>query len=633
MLGGIRAAQSTWIGKAATTLVFAFIVLAFVVWGIGDVFRGVGTNQVAQVGAVSVSAAAYRQAFQTELQNLQQRARRPISSEEAHRFGLDAQVLSRLMSDAALDDRARTMGLAISDVQVAKSILADPSFAGPGGGFDRVRFNAVLRENGFTEQSFVREQRQTYLRQELVGAMVGGLTAPLAAVDALHRYEAETRSLDYLVLPAAAAGDVPQPDETTLQSYYDAHKGAFTAPQYRKLVVLAETPTALAKPDAVSDADAMALYDQVKGTRYATPERRAVQQAVFPAEQDAAAASARVRAGEAFDDVVKDPKLGGNVADLGTVGKDAIFDHAVADAAFNLPAGGTSGPIKGAFGTVLAHVATIQPADTKPFADVAPALKTEIATKRAAADYATLHGRIEDARASGKTLSEAASSVGLQARTVEAVDATGRDTAGQPIEGLTEKAALLKGAFASDIGVDNDTISTADGGSIWFEVAGIDPARQLTLTEAKSQVDAAWREEQTARRLDAKAADLVKEIDAGRQTLEQVAAASGNLPVVHVSDAKRSGAQGLGAGVVAKVFDVPVNAAASAPMGATSRVLFKVLDSSVPPLDAESPDTKQLAARYQASLQDGIVNAYLGKLGARLGTKVNQEAVRAASGY
>ncbi len=633
MLGGIRAAQSTWIGKAVTTLVFTFIVLAFVVWGIGDVFRGVGTNQVAQVGSIGISAAAYGQAFRTELQNLQQRARRPISSEEAHRFGLDAQVLSRLMSDAALDDRARTMGLAISDTQVAKSILADPSFAAPGGGFDRTRFNAVLRENGFTEQSFVREQRQTYLRQELVGAMVGGLTAPLAAVEALHRYQAETRSLDYVTLPATAAGEVAVPDEPALQSYYDAHKGAFTAPQYRKLVVLTATPTALAKPDAVSEADAMALYDQVKGARYASPEKRAVQQAIFSTEQDAAATSARLKAGATFDEVVKDPKLDGKTVDLGIVSKDAIFDHAVAEAAFGLPAGGTSDPITGAFGTVLVHVGTIQPAVVKPFADVAQALKTEIATKRASADYTALRDRIEDARASGKTLSEAASTVGLQARIVEAVDATGRDKVGQPVEGLSNEAALLKSAFASDIGVDNDTISTADGGGLWFEVAAIDPARQLTLAEARPQVEAAWRDEETAKRLEAKAAALVKDIDTGRQTLEQAAASSGNLPVMHIGDARRSGAQGLGAGVVAKVFDVPVDAAASAPAGPTSRVLFKVLDSSVPPVDAESPDTRQLAARYQASLQDGIVNDYLGKLGARLGTKVNQEAVRAASGY
>ncbi len=633
MLGGIRAAQSTWIGKTVTALVFGFITLAFVIWGIGDPFRGGGGNTVAQVGDVSISTAAYRQAFQTELQNLQQRARRPISSEEAHRFGIDIQVLSRLMSDAALDDRAESLGLAISDQRVAKAILADPSFAGPGGNFDRTRFNEILRENGLTEQAFLREQRSTYLRQEFVAALVGNLKPPLAAVEAQHRFDAETRSLDYVVLPAAAAGEIPAPDEAALQSYYDAHKTAFTAPQFRKLVVLAVTPATLAKSDQVSDADAMALYDQVKAARYTTPEKRAVQQAVFATEQEAAAASAKIKAGTSFDDVTKDGKTEGKTIDLGTIAKDGIFDPAVATAAFMLPEGGTSDPVKSQFGVLLIHVSAIEPATTKAFADVAPLLKTEIATKRASDQSSALHQKIEDARSSGKSLSEAAAAVGLQARTIDAVDAKGLDRSGKPVAGLIDAADLLKAAFASDVGVDNDTISTADGVNVWFEVAGVEPARQLPLAETKPQVEAAWRDEEIARRLDAKAAEMVKTLNDGSQTVEQVAASLGNVPVEHVGDAKRSGTQGLAPGVVAKIFDVPVNGAGSASTGSTSRVLFKVLDSSVPPLDPDAADTKAIEQRYQASLQDGLVNAYLGKLGAKLGTKVNQEAVRSAVGY
>ncbi len=632
MLGGIRAAQSTWIGKALTAVVFAFIVLAFAIWGMGDVFRGISSNSVAQVGGVSVSTAAFRQAYQTELQNVQQRAKRPITNEEAHRAGLDTQVLSRLMSEAALDDRASSLDLAISDGQVAKAILADPSFAGAGGGFDRARFNGVLRENGFTEATFVREQRRTYLRQELLGALIGGLVAPTAAVDALHRYSDETRSLDYVALPAAAAGAVPAPDEAALEAYYDVHKGAFTAPQYRKLVVLGVTPAGVAQPDAVSDADAQALYDRVKGERFGSPEKRHVEQIVFPTEADATAFVARLRSGTGFADAVKAESLGDKVVDLGTVPRSGIFEPAVADAAFALPADGTSDPVKGSFGSVVVHVDAVEPAVTRPFAEAAGELKGEIAATRAASQVKALRDRIEDARSSGKALTEAAASVGQATRTVEAVDAAGTGRDGRPVEGLVGGAALLKAAFASDVGVDNDTLPTADGGTVWFEVAGIDPARQLTLAEARAAVEAAWREEETARRLDALAADLVRDIDAGRQTVEGAAKALGDLPVQHVGDARRAGAQGLPPGAVAKVFDVSVGAAGSAPMGPTSRLLFKVLDSATPPLDPDAPATKQLGARYGASLGDGIVNAYLGVLGAKLGIKVNQAAVQAASG-
>jgi peptidyl-prolyl cis-trans isomerase D len=630
MLGGIRAAQSTWIGKALTTLVFGVILIAFVIWGIGDPFRGGSANTVAQVGDVSVTTAAYRQAYQAELQDFQRRSRRAVTNAEAHRIGLDMQVLSRLMSNAALDDRTQSLGLAISDRQIAKSILADPSFAGPGGSFDRARFNEVLRDNNFTEATFIREQRGTYLRQELVGALIGGLEPPMAAVDALHRYEDETRSLDTLALPASAAGPTPVPDDAALHSYFDAHKSAFTAPQYRKLVVLATTPATVAKPGDVSDADAQALYDQDKAARFTTPEKRHVGQVVFPTEEAAADFVKRVRAGQAFPDAVKADNLGDKLVDLGTVTRDAIFDRAVADAAFGLPAAGVTDPVKGTFGTVVADVDAIQPATTTPFADVEADLKRDIAGRRAGAALTALHDRIEDARTSGKTLSEAAAAAGLQTRTVDAVDAQGNGRDGKPVEGLVDGPDLLKAAFASDIGVDNDTLSTPDGGTVWFEVAGIDPARPLTFDEAKAKVQAVWTEEETARRLDAKAADLVRDIDAGQQTIEGAAASLG-LQVVHVGDAKRAGAAGLPSAVVAKAFDVPVGSAGSAPTAATSRSLFKVLDSVTSPLDPDAQATKQIEQRYGTALQNAVINDYLGSLGARLGTKVNQAAVQQAS--
>ena len=631
MLGGIRAAQSTWIGKALTTLVFGVILVAFVIWGIGDPFRGGSANTVAQVGDVTVSAQAYRQAYQVELQDLQRRARRAITNEEAHRIGLDAQVLSRLVSDAALEDRAGTLNLAISDKDVARKILADPSFAGPGGTFDRGRFNSVLNENGMTEAAFVRDQRQVYLRREIIEALIGGLDAPVAAVDAVHRYQDETRSVDTLALPAAAAGPIPAPDDAALSAYYDAHKGAFEAPQYRKLVVLAVTPAGLAKPGDVSDADVRGVYDTVKAERFGTAETRHVSQVVFPSEEAAAAFVKRVRDGQSFADAVKADALGDKVVDLGTVAKDAIFDRAVADAAFGLPADGTSDPVKGAFGSVVAHVDAVTPATVQPFDAVAPMLRTELATSRATAAAKVLRDRIEDARASGKSLSDAATAVGLAARTVDAVDIAGNGRDGKPVEGLVDGPDLLKAAFASDIGVDNDTIATRDGGTVWFEVAAIEPARQLTLAEARPKVEAVWREEETARRLDAKAADLVKAVDAGSQTLDAIAAPLG-LSVVHVGDAKRAGATGLPSGVVARIFDIPVGSAGSAPTGPEARTLFKVLDSVTPPLDPDAPEAKQTAQRYAASLQDGVINDYLGVLRAKLGAKVNQGALQAASG-
>ena len=631
MLEGLRAVQNTWVGKSILAIVMGFIVVSFAIWGIGDIFRGIGVNQVAKVGGVEISAAAFRQAYQTELQTLQQRNRRAITNEEAHAYGLDAEVLSRLLSNAVLDNQTQALGLAISDAEIGKAIVGDPAFSGSSGSFDRMRFNGVLRDNGMNEQSFVKEQRNVYLRQELIQSLVGDINVPTAALEALHRYRTETRSLDYVILSAASVGPIPPPDDAALKTYFDAHAPDFAAPQYRKLVVLHLSPATLAKPDAVSDADARALYDQVKDKRFSTPERRTLQQIVFPNDEEASAASAKLKSGASFADVLADRKLEPKDVDLGTVTRDKLFDKAVADAAFGLPADGTSDPVKGAFGPVMVHVAAVMPAGTQPYEEVAGGLKQEIATSRAADALKGLHDKIEDARSAGKPLGEAARSVGIEALTVDAIDPQGVDKAGKAVDGLGDKDALIKAAFASDIGVDNDTIQGKDGGTTWYEVAGIEPAHPRTLDEVKPEAEAAWRKQETGKRLLDKATELVKALEGG-QTVEQVAAANGNLAVSHANDVKRDGAPGLPPGVGAQSFDGPVGSAGSAPQGDESRAVFKVLDSVVPPLDPDDTETKQLSDQYRTSVAEDILVAYLSKTSSRIGTRVNQDALRAATG-
>ena len=123
-------------------------------------------------------------------------------------------------------------------------------------------------------------------------------------------------------------------------------------PEYRKISILALTPAEIAKPDAVSDADAKAYYDQHKAS-YGTPERSELRQMVFPNEQEAAAAKEKLAKGMSFTDLAKERGLKDSDTDIGMVAKSDIIDPAVADAAFALKSGEVSAPVKGTFGTVL----------------------------------------------------------------------------------------------------------------------------------------------------------------------------------------------------------------------------------------------------------------------------------------
>lgn len=632
MLERLRAAQSTWVGKAVLGIIFLLIIVGLSFFGIADLFRSVTGTWVASVGGTEVSAESFRQAYSNELQQLQRRLKRPVTNAQAHEMGLEQQVLSRLVTDALLDRQAKALGLAISDPQIAKAITDDPTFAGADGHFDHAKFTELLRDNGMNEQMFVRDQRSTYLRQEVVDSVAGAMTAPTAAVEALHDIATETRSIDMIVLMPSLAGDIAAPDEATLQKFYEDRKQQFAAPEYRKLTVLAVTPAAVAKPDAVTDAEIEKAYETAPENRFGAPERRTVQQILFPTQGEAEAAALRITAGTPFGAVAAERNVTGKDLDLGTVTKGQIFDPAVADAAFSLPADGTSGPVKGTFGDVLVHVTAITPGDRKPLAEVAPILRKEIAEEAARTRDALrdIRDKIEDERSSGKPLAEAAKAAGLEVKTIAAIDRNGRDPSGATV-GMADRDQVLRAAFASDVGVDNDIIQTRTGDQIWFEVASIEPAHQREFTTVRAEVEAAWRKDETAKRLAAKADDLVKQLGSG-STMEQVAASAGNAEVRHVGDLRRTGGGNVSPAVVAQAFDMAVGAAGSAEGDDGTRIVLKLLDSVVPPLDPAETQAQGIARQYRTMLADDVLTSYLTRLQDSVGVKVNPEALRTATG-
>ena len=627
MLEGMRKASQGWAGRIFMGLVMAFFSLSFVVWGVGDIFRGFGSGKVAQVGGTEITAEAYRAAYQTQLQALQRQARRAITNDQARAMGLDRQVLNRLISEAILDDRALAMGLALSDQEIARSILNDPTFAGPNGKFDVARFRDLLRDNGFTEQSFTREQRRSYLRQEIVESLAGKLNTPTALLEAVNRYRAETRAVEYFVLPASAVGEIPTPADQDLQALYESRKASFRAPEYRKINYLAITPTSLAKPEDVSEADARATYERVKGQRYGAAEKRELQQLVFEEEKAATEALAKVKAGASLADVAKEANL--EVVELGTIAKTDIFDKAIAEAAFSLAAGAVSEPVKGQFGWSLVRVGSISPESVKSFEEVAGEIRSDLAVVRARKTALELRDKIEDERTSGKVLADAAKSAGLSATLIDGVDAGGRNAAGAPVD-MPEREALLKAAFASDIGADNDVLSSRDGGFVWFEIASIDPARERRYDEVKDEVSATWKDDEIAKRLTDKATEMVATIKGGK-SLEDLAREAG-FEIQRDDKVRRIEVSSLPQGAVARVFGLPVGEIASAAGEGQSRIVFHILDSVVPAMEADSDVMKSMAEQLRTAMTEDVISQYLAALQSQTTVQINEAAVRAATG-
>jgi len=626
----MRKASSNWLGKIIMAVVMGVLIVSFGVWGIADIFKGFGQSTLAKVGGTEISAEQFRQIYTDKLQQLGRQFGRPLTMDQARAFGLDRQVLQQTIAEAALDEEARRMGLGQSEAETMRMIYNDPNFKGLSGTFEPARFQSTIRQFGFTEQRYLAEQRRVGLRRQIAGTITAGLEPPKLLIDALTRFQNEQRSADYVKLDAAQAGTIEAPSPETLAAYFDDHKTQFRAPEYRKLSFVVVSPEEIGKWSEVSDEDAKKIFEQ-RRDKIGTPEKREVQQMVFPTMEEAFTARGRITSGTSFDDIAKERNLNLSDVDLGMIAKSAIIDPAIADSAFLLPSGEVSQPIQGRFGVALVKIGKIEPGVTPSYESVAALVKKEIATERARSKVAELHNKMEDERGGGASVIEAAQKLGLAAVTIDAVDRSGRTPDGQPVANIPRGLDVVSQAFTSDVGVDNDPIQL-NGGYVWYDVLGITPSRERNLDEVRGQVEAKWRDDQISTKLRAKATEMAGKLERGG-TLAEEATAIGSKVETASGFRRDTSPPGVPSGLITAAFRTAKDGVGQTPgAGGSEWIVFRVTDVSVPPVDAASDDVKKLKDTLQRGLTDEQVAQYVTKIESEIGTTINQAAFAQVTG-
>ena len=629
MLRGIRKASENWLGRTVMGVVMAVLAGSFAVWGINDIFNGFGRSTLAKIGNTEIAIDRFQQNYRDRLNQISHDLGKPLSPQEAKTLGLDRRVLGEMVAQAGVDQRARQMGLGIPDSEIARHITTDPNLQTINGQFDRTKFEQILRNLGYTEQRFVTERRQTALRQQLIDSLSGDLTAPKAWLDVINQFQNQLRSVNYVVLGPAQAGDIPQPTEEQLSKYFDERRILFRAPEYRKIDVVAVTPVELAKWMEVSDDDIKSAYEKQRA-RFTTLERRHIQQIVFPNMTNAQAAADRIKSGTSFAAIAAERGLKEQDIDLGTVAKSRIVDPAEAEAAFSLKEGEVAAPVQGRFGAILVTALKIDPESTKPLAEVSAQIRNDIALERAKTQVQDLHDKIEDDRAGGSSLEQAAEKFKLPITTVN-VDRSGRDPDGKPTVNVPHASDVVNAAYASDVGVDNDPID-ADGGYVWYAVADIAKAHDRTLDEVKAQVAQRWRDDEIAARLKAKADDMLGKLKGG-EAFDALASAD-KLKIETATDIKRGGTSGaITPRMTEAIFHTAKDAYGSSVGDVpTQWVVFRVTDIKTPPLDANSANAKTIAQTVQSQMADDVIGQYMAWLETYLGTSINGAALAQAMG-
>jgi len=628
MLGILRSAAGTWVAKGLLIL----LVLSFLVWGISGRLMGglAGHDSVIIAGGTKVSINEYRLAYDRQLAVMSQQFGQRLTHEQAKALGIDNQVLAQLVSGAVLDEQARKLGLGLSKDRLAELTREDPAFKGPGGQFDRRTFEYMLQQIGMRPEDYLKNRAQVAVRQQIVEAVSDGLKAPATFFKAVALYRGEDRTIDYLTLPKALVEPIAAPSDSVLSAYFDANKKTYAAPEYRKFSYVRLEPVDIMDTTAVTDQQVSDDYNKNKA-RYTTPELRTIEQLVFKTPDAAKAALDSLKAGATFDKLVT--AEGKTQADtlLGTLAKDKIADKAVADAAFALNANEVSQVVQGAFGPVLLRVTEIKPEVVKSLAEVSDQIRKDLALGEASRILLDVRDSYDDTRAAGSSLADAATKLKLKLVTIDAIDRSGLRPDASIVKDLPQSPELIKAVFDAEPNTENDALTTADNGFVFYEVAAITPARDRTLDEVRQKVVADWTAAETTKRLTAKADELEKRLKAGA-TLDVIA---GELKLEKQTKrgVKREADDvDFGKDGAAAMFGVGEGGTGLIPSPTgDGQILYKVAEVFEPAgADASSvPEDAQKS--FTSGMSDDLLDQLVAQLQTQYDVRVDQAAVAQAS--
>lgn len=632
MLAALRQATGGIVAK----ILLSLLVISFAVWGASGAFVGGASSEAIRVGSTRVSALDYRLAYQTRVSALEQQLNQRLTLEQARIFGIQQSVTDQLIAGAVLDENAAGMGLGISDEQLAKVIGNDPAFKDSFGNFSRERLVSVLRSIGMSEDSFVQNQKSVAMRQQLVSGLAQGLSAPDAFFSAFAQYQSEKRVLDHALVDASAVPAVAKPTETDLTAWYEENKANFVAPEYRKLLLVRLVAQDIAKPEALSADEVAAEYEKTKA-QFTDPQQRRIRQIAFADAAAAKAAGDRLAGGVPLETILTE--LGRTLADteLGMLRKDQIPDKIVGDAAFALELNKPSAVVEGLFGPVILLVQEIKPESVKALAQIEPQIRKSLAEAKANDELFATHDKLEDERAAGDPLADAAAKAGLKPIVIEQVDASGNGPDGKPVEGIPEAKAVLAEAFQTDEGVEADPVNIGTAGFVWFEVSAITPERQKPLTEVRDAVVAGWTQAKIASEIDAIAEAIRQRVAKGEDFAAVLAASlppvNGVAPVPHASAEllRTDTSAQLPLAAVQAGFAQAQGAVLTAAGPTPPAKLVVRIAKIIPGADASPPP--ELVKQMDSQLSDDLVADLVGQLQSGQEVIVNPAAIDAALSF
>jgi len=181
-------------GKTIFAKILMFIIIVpFVFWGMGGVFSGGNTNNIAKINKHNVTT----EDFLNFLKNSN-------IDKEIVRQNIDnnaiEELLSELISQTLLDLEIKNLNLQISDISLLKKIKENKNFKDEKNNFSRIKYEKFLLTNNISAPEFEQRLKKSELQKKLFAYVSGGIKPSFFLVNNTFKDQAKKLEIQYINL-------------------------------------------------------------------------------------------------------------------------------------------------------------------------------------------------------------------------------------------------------------------------------------------------------------------------------------------------------------------------------------------------------------------------------------------------
>jgi peptidyl-prolyl cis-trans isomerase D len=213
--------MATSIGKLSKSffikLLVGIIILPFIFWGMGDVFRGGNQNVIANIDSKKITTQEFvnyiRQA------NLNENQIKSLPKTD-----LVEQLLSQYIGRKVMALEIEKVGVVVNDNALRNIIKNDKLFF-KGNKFSRTEYEKFLIKSGVTAPQFEANIIEQEKRRHFLSSLAGGIVIPEALVIQEFRKENQIKTIQYIDLEKYHSKN--KPSEENIKKLYEKNKNLF----------------------------------------------------------------------------------------------------------------------------------------------------------------------------------------------------------------------------------------------------------------------------------------------------------------------------------------------------------------------------------------------------------------------